>query len=64
MTTIRAVLLDWRGTLAHCPPPRWWAERALASVGLPVTDGTLAPIAAALDEAGASRASTPRPRPS
>jgi HAD superfamily hydrolase (TIGR01509 family) len=48
----RGVLFDWRGTLAHCPPPRWWAERALGSIDRPVTDGALADTAAALEEAG------------
>lgn len=31
-----AVLLDWRGIIAHCPPTRWWIERALASIDRPV----------------------------
>jgi len=38
--------------LAHCPPPRWWADRAFGSIGRPVTAGGLTKVAAALDEAG------------
>ena len=30
---VAAVLFDWRGTLAHAPPPRWWAERGLETAG-------------------------------
>lgn len=45
-------MFDWRGTLSHCAPPRWWAERALASMDRPVTPGALAGAAAALEEAG------------
>jgi HAD superfamily hydrolase (TIGR01509 family) len=48
----RAVLIDWRGTLAHCPPPGWWAERAFESIGRPATAGALSSAAAALEEAG------------
>jgi HAD superfamily hydrolase (TIGR01509 family) len=48
----RAVIFDWRGTLAHCPPPHWWAERGFASIGRPATEGALARAAAALEEAG------------
>jgi hypothetical protein len=46
----RAVLSDWRGTLAPCPPPAWWAERAFGSIDRPVTVPALA--AAALEVAG------------
>ena len=48
----RAVLFDWRGTLVHCPPPVWWAERAFGSIGRPPTARALAAAAAALEEAG------------
>jgi beta-phosphoglucomutase-like phosphatase (HAD superfamily) len=48
----RAVLFDWRGTLAQCPPPGWWAERAFESIGRPATAGPLTGAAAALGEAG------------
>jgi HAD superfamily hydrolase (TIGR01493 family) len=48
---IRAVLFDWRGTLAHSPPSRWWAERALAAIGRPGTEAVLDGIDAALEEA-------------
>jgi FMN phosphatase YigB (HAD superfamily) len=47
----RAVLFDWRGTLAHAPPARWLAERALAASGRPRTDVVLDGIDAALEEA-------------
>ncbi len=50
---MRAVLFDWRGTLAHSPPPRWWAGRALAAVGRPAADRELEPIERALHDAGA-----------
>jgi HAD superfamily hydrolase (TIGR01509 family) len=52
VTSTRAVLFDWRGTLAHSPPPRWWAGRALAAIGRPATAGSLPAIEAALVEAG------------
>jgi len=32
---VAAVLFDWRGTLAHSPPPRRWAERGLEAAGRP-----------------------------
>jgi HAD superfamily hydrolase (TIGR01509 family) len=48
----RAVLFDWRGTLAHCPPPGWWADRAFESIDRPATAGALSSAAAALEEAG------------
>jgi HAD superfamily hydrolase (TIGR01509 family) len=48
----RAVLFDWRGTLAHCPPPRWSAGRAYGSIGRPATVAALAAATAALEEAG------------
>lgn len=46
------MLFDWRGTLAHCPPPGWWAERAFESIGRPATAGALSSAAAAVEEAG------------
>jgi HAD superfamily hydrolase (TIGR01493 family) len=52
VTRRRAVLFDWRGTLAHSPPPRWWAERALASIRRPATADVLRQAEAALQEAG------------
>ena len=52
VSPIRAVLFDWRGTLAHSPPQRWWAERALAAVGRPATRAVLDGIETALAEAG------------
>jgi HAD superfamily hydrolase (TIGR01509 family) len=52
VTPFRAVLFDWRGTLVHSPPPVWWAERALGSIGRPATSEGLATAAAALQEAG------------
>lgn len=51
MSRIRAVLFDWRGTLAHSPPSRWWAERALAGIGRPRTEDVLDGIEVALEEA-------------
>ena len=48
----RAVLFDWRGTLAHCPPPVWWAERALGSISRPATASALAAATAAHEDAG------------
>jgi HAD superfamily hydrolase (TIGR01509 family) len=48
----RAVLFDWRGTLAHCSPPLWWAERAFAAIGREPTAGALAKAAAAHEAAG------------
>jgi HAD superfamily hydrolase (TIGR01509 family) len=48
----RAVLFDWRGTLAHCPPAPWWAERAFAAIGREPTAGALAKAAAAYEAAG------------
>jgi FMN phosphatase YigB (HAD superfamily) len=48
---VAAVLFDWRGTLAHSPPPRWWAERGLESAGRPVVDHEVVRIEAALREA-------------
>ena len=50
---IRAVLFDWRGTLAHSPPSRWWAERALEVEGRAADAEALGRIEAALREAGA-----------
>jgi HAD superfamily hydrolase (TIGR01493 family) len=39
VSAFRAVLFDWRGTLAfHSPHVRWWIERALQSLGLPVEE--------------------------
>jgi len=32
---VAAVLFDWRGTLAHSPPPRRWAGRGLEAAGRP-----------------------------
>jgi HAD superfamily hydrolase (TIGR01509 family) len=52
VSRIRAVLFDWRGTLAHSPPPCWWAERALAAVGRPATRAVLSGVEAAVAEAG------------
>jgi HAD superfamily hydrolase (TIGR01509 family) len=52
VSRIRAVLFDWRGTLAHSPPPRWWAERGLAAVGRPATRAVLDRIGTALAESG------------
>jgi HAD superfamily hydrolase (TIGR01509 family) len=52
VTRSRAILFDWRGTLAHCPPPGWWAERALGSIGRPAAASALTEAAAALEEAG------------
>lgn len=52
MTRFRTVLFDWRGTLAHCAPPVWWAERAFGSIGRPATARALAAAAAAVEEAG------------
>jgi HAD superfamily hydrolase (TIGR01509 family) len=52
VTAVRAVLFDWRGTLAHCPPPVCWAERALRSIGRPATARAVTAAAAALEEAG------------
>lgn len=49
---VEAVLFDWRGTLAHCPPPGSWAERAFESIGRPATARALSSAAAALAEAG------------
>lgn len=49
----RTVLFDWRGTLAHSPPPRWWARRGLEALGWPAADATLRRIEAALAAAGA-----------
>ena len=51
MNPRRAVLFDWRGTLAHCPPPGWWAEHAFESIGRLATARALAAAAAALEEA-------------
>ena len=51
--TVAAVLFDWRGTLAHSPPPRWWAERGLEAVGRPAHEQHVNPVEAALREAGA-----------
>lgn len=48
-----AVLFDWRGTLAHSPPRRWWAERGLEAAGRPAIDQQVARVEAALHEAGA-----------
>jgi HAD superfamily hydrolase (TIGR01493 family) len=36
MDGYRAVLFDWRGTLAHCPEDAWWVGRALQAIGRPV----------------------------
>lgn len=33
MSRFRAVLFDWRGTLAHDPPLAWWVEQGLKSIG-------------------------------
>ncbi len=52
MTPRRAVLFDWRGTLAHSPPPRWWAERAFALIDRPATADVLRQAETALEEAG------------
>ena len=49
---VAAVLFDWRGTLAHSPPPRWWAERGLEAAGRPVVEHEVVRIEAALLEAG------------
>jgi HAD superfamily hydrolase (TIGR01509 family) len=52
VSRIRAVLFDWRGTLAHSPPPYWWAERGLAAVGRPATRAVLIGVESAVAEAG------------
>jgi HAD superfamily hydrolase (TIGR01509 family) len=52
VSRIRAVLFDWRGTLAHSPPPRWWAERGLAAVGRPTRRAVLDGVEGAVAEAG------------
>jgi hypothetical protein len=49
---VAAVLFDWRGTLAHSPPPRWWAERGLEAAGRAVVEHEVVRIEAALLEAG------------
>lgn len=53
MTDLQTVLFDWRGTLAHSPPPRWWAERALQTVSGVPDDDAAGRIERALREAGA-----------
>jgi HAD superfamily hydrolase (TIGR01509 family) len=50
---ITAVLFDWRGTLAHSPPPRWWGERGLESAGSALDTHDLDRVETALREAGA-----------
>ena len=50
---VAAVLFDWRGTLAHSPPPLWWAERGLQAAGRSPVDQDVHRIQAALREAGA-----------
>ncbi len=51
MPDIRAVLFDWRGTIAVDPPHEWWIGQALARVGRTPTSGDVASIAAALRNA-------------
>jgi HAD superfamily hydrolase (TIGR01509 family) len=48
----RAVLFDWRGTLAWDPPLDWWIRRALESVGRAADPETVEVAAAGLTEAG------------
>jgi HAD superfamily hydrolase (TIGR01509 family) len=50
---VAAVLFDWRGTLAHSPPPRWWAERGLEAAGRTLDDEEIDRIEGALREAAA-----------
>jgi HAD superfamily hydrolase (TIGR01509 family) len=51
--SLSVALFDWRGTLAHAPPPRWWAERALESTARSPAEDALETVEAALREAGA-----------
>ena len=54
----RAVLLDWRGTLAHHPQTSWWVERGLSALrAIPFGETrTYGQLAAQLGNASAARA--------
>jgi HAD superfamily hydrolase (TIGR01509 family) len=51
MTGYRAVLFDWRLTLAHYPDPKWWIKRALISIGRRDDDDVINATFASVGEA-------------
>lgn len=51
MDRYRAVLFDWRGTLALDPEPAWWVGRALESIGRPVEREVVEGLVAGLNAA-------------
>jgi FMN phosphatase YigB (HAD superfamily) len=51
MPVVRAVLLDWRGTLVVTVPVTRWIERALQQVGRDASAAAVEPISAAFDAA-------------
>ncbi len=52
MARYRAVLFDWRGTLAWDPPLEWWIRRALESLGRAADPHTVEVAVAGLTVAG------------
>lgn len=53
MTRYRAVLFDWRCTLAHYAEPAWWVERALQAAGRPAGRDEIAAMVRSVDQAAA-----------
>ncbi|MGI5215335.1 HAD family hydrolase [Plantactinospora sp. CA-290183] len=51
MSSIRAVLLDWRGTLVFTPPESVWVQRSLRRAGLDCSTPEVRRIEAALGDA-------------